>query len=135
MPNNILPSLSSSGWVSEISEKAARLMAYFSTSESSQSYYYLGNVSSLPEIIKQYGNDDVQLKSVLQTRLQSYLIRYFDNVEIEVTITENTTTSEAYGLNIQVDCTVTQDNETHSLGRLINTVNSSIMKIIEINNG
>ena len=58
-----LPTLSSSGFVSGIAEKADRLMSYYFVSEDSQSNLYRGQITSLPKQIQLLGNDEQALTS------------------------------------------------------------------------
>jgi len=131
-----LPTLSGSGWITEIAEKTDRLFAYFFVSEYSQTHLYKGNVTSLPFIVQQYGHDEFAIGPNLEKSLHLYLSRYYDDVRIEVTVTSNGELGEgSTELDIRVDAVLTEDGKQYSLGRLISTVDSKIMKIIKINNG
>lgn len=131
-----LPTLSGSGWVTEIAEKTDRLFAYFFVSEYSQTHLYKDNVTSLPYIVQKYGHDEFAIGPNLERSLYAYLARYYDDVRIEITVTSNDESGqETTELNIRVDAVLTEDGKQYSLGRLISTVDSKVMNIIKINNG
>lgn len=128
-----VPTLSSSGWVGELAEKADKLLSYFFVSEASQTNLYAGRITSLPNLLKNNAHDDFDLRTAVQSALVTYLERHFDAVEVVVTTKENTLNGEK-GLDLELDILVVQDGAQHSLGRLVSTLNSSIMKIMSINN-
>lgn len=128
-----VPTLSSSGWVSEIAEKADKLLSYFFVSEASQSNFYAGSITSLTALLQRYGNDEFELRSAVETSLMNYLQRYFESVDVTVTVRENTVEGRK-GLDLEVDIVVYEQGKEYSLGRLVSTLNSSIMKIAELNN-
>lgn len=128
-----VPTLSTSGWVSEIAEKADKLLSYFFVSEASQTNLYKGSITSLPEILKKHGNDEHDLRRVAQSTLQRYFALHFESAEVTVN-TRPTTEEGQYGLELEIDVTVLEAGKQHSLGMLVSTLNSSIMKIANINN-
>lgn len=128
-----LPTLSSSGFVSGIAEKADRLMSYYFVSEDSQSNLYRGQITSLPKQIQLLGNDEQALTSRITTELERLLGSYFDGVEVNVT-TAIPNTQDPNRINVTVSATVAENGQQYSLAKLINVVNSRIVKIIDINN-
>jgi hypothetical protein len=72
----------------------------------------------------------------MEKALYSFLERYFDEVQLDVTIvTDSEIGEEASQIDIRVDAVITENGKKYSLGRLISTLNSKIMNIIKINNG
>lgn len=129
-----VPTLSSSGWVTEISEKADKLLSYFFTSEASQSLVYNGKITSLPAIVQLYGHNELELESAMTSMLRTYLERYFTKVEITVNVTFPEL-SEDNRLDIKCAVTVYENNLSYELGHLIEVLDSSIQKIVKLNNG
>lgn len=121
------------GWVSELAKKTDSLLANFFVSEHSQTHIYKGNVTSLPYIVKTYGNDQVTIRTEIDRVLNLLFGRYFDTVFVDVTV-EDTSTDGDNRMNIVVDVTVIENETRYSAGRLISTVNSKIMEIMNINN-
>lgn len=79
-----VPSLSSRGWVSDVIGKMDMLLANFLTSDYSQTELYLGNISSMQYLVKVYGNDPRTFSQELQRKLEDYIGRYFDAVQVKV---------------------------------------------------
>ena len=128
----IMGTLSTEGWIAEIAARCDRLLSYFFVSDYSQSELYSGNISSLPYIIKTYGDDELRLKTTLTNTLNDYLGRYFDRADV-VTST-NVVSDTDNRIEIKLIITVYEDNVQHSVGHLIQTVNSTISSIVNINN-
>lgn len=128
-----LPTLSSSGWVEELAEKADKLMSYFLIAEESQTSMYRGQITSLTSLLRLNSNDEYALRSDVRDSLEAYLRRYFDDVDVTVNITENADIGK-HGLDIELDVTIVEAGNRYSLGRLVSTVNASIMKIFKLNN-
>ncbi len=133
MPKNDVPTLSTSGWVGEISEKADRLTSYYFVSEHSQTNLYRDAVTSLPYQIQQFGHDEFELRQGVQGALSQYLNNYFDSVEVSAD-TSRPNPEDPNRITLTVSIIVTQDGVQYSLGRLIEVVNSKILNIIDINN-
>lgn len=127
------PSLSPSGWVTEIRKKADLLMAYFFYSDASQSNFYLKNITALPDIIQMYGNSQLDLQTEITARLTKYLERYFELVSIDtkVTIPENIDDNR---MDVAMAITITQENIKYDMSKLLRIANSKVVEIIERNN-
>ena len=128
-----VPTLSTSGWVEDIAEKADRLMSYYFVSDASQTTLYLGKITSLPLQIQRYGQDDYGLRQAVQAELTQLFGRYFDAVQVEVT-TDKPVPNDLNRINLTLSVLVTQNGKQYSLGRLISTINSKITQIVDINN-
>ena len=129
-----IPTLSSSAWVGEVSEKADKAIAYFFVSDYSQSVAFSGNITSLSYIVQQYGNDALTLQSEMQRRVQTYMARLFDEATVEVSVTAVDLENDDGQLNINLKISVVDAGKRYSLARLIKTMNSKVQKIIDINN-
>lgn len=129
----LVPSLTASGWLAEISEKADALISYYITSEHSQSYLYQGNITSLTYHIQQHGNEPQRLESRMKDDLHIFLTRYFDAVEVEVT-TEIPDVDDPNRINITLDVILFDNGFKYSLGRVIRSENKRVVKVFKINN-
>lgn len=133
-----VPTLSSRGWVRSAAEKADYLLAHFFESDHFQTYLYGDSVASLPYLVEQHGGDPMKLCSELQQVVQAYLSRYFDNAQVEVTSDDD----PAYNLNpnpnsavaLRMWASVLQDGKEYSVARLIETANSKLVKVVNLNN-
>lgn len=128
-----VPTLSTQGWVSDVTALADRLMAYFFISDYSQTRYFPGSVSSLPYLVQRHGSDPFTLRQRTRDTLYSYLSAYFDSVDIEVT-TDQPAPDDPNRIQLTVKATVAKDNKTYSLGRLVSVNNNLVQKIINLNN-
>ena len=128
-----IPTLSSSGWVSEVSEKADKAISYFFVSDHSQTALYPGNVSSLAYIVQQYGNDALALLSEMQRRVQTYMSHQFDEANVSVTLAAVTEPDNGQ-INLKLLISVQENGKEYSIGRLIKALNSKVQEIINLNN-
>jgi hypothetical protein len=130
-----VPSLSTLGWVTDPVNKMDLLLSHFYLSDYNQTYLYKGNVSSLPRIIEEFGTEINEVIRALQQTTQSYLSSYYDSVNVEVSSASDLLTDP----RIAVDLTLTigvRDNGTQTVfGRLLQSTNSKIDRIITLNNG
>ena len=132
MSKNTLPSVSTSGWITSVAEKADRCLAYFFVSDYSQSDLYPNKITSLPYILQHTAGDTQALRDEVQTSLNQYLGRYFDQVNTVATADTTDTTDQR--LNLKILVAVTQDGVQYNLSKLVATLNSAIVEIININN-
>lgn len=134
MPTAI-PTLSTKGWVSSIEEKGDRVIAWFITSEYSQSELYYGQIASLAHLIKEYGHDRTLLQSEVTESLERLLMRNFNNNAVVRVTVEDTDPQKPGQMTIRLNCTVREDGQSHSLGRRIRFVDGVLAEVINLNNG
>ena len=128
------PSLSSSGWVTSLAEKADLLISHIYTSDILQSSIYPNQVTNIQGIVEEFGHDPLTIVSGLRIALTSYLNRYYQSCDVEVT-TDAGITNLTNKIGITVYCTVVEEGKTYSFGKLISVVDSKIASIIKLNNG
>lgn len=126
-----VPSLSTDGWVTDIRKKADLVMAHYFASDYSQSNVFLSKITSLAYQVQREGHNTFELKRLIESDLQQYLGRYFDNVQIDVRI-EDEDASGTNRYNIVFDATVAEHGIRYSLGRLIEVQNSKIKRIVKL---
>lgn len=131
MASQPLPTLDTAGWVTDVAEKAERLLGYFITSDFSQSNIFLGSIQSLPSVIQASASDFLVLRRVVEDQINSLFRPYFQGVSTNVTIEPNVINgieSDAQ-YTIRLELKVTESGITHSLGRLLSVSNSSLNKV------
>lgn len=79
-----VPTMSTKGWLTEPHEKGQQLMAWFMMSRPTQSMTFVGNVSSMSELVVKYGKSPGALCDHTKIVLDQYFGRYFDAVDTEV---------------------------------------------------
>ena len=130
MASNVLPTLSSSGWVTAVSEKADRLLAYFFESDGLQSSLYRDKVYSLPTIVKDFNGDAQVITNEIQTQLTQYLSKYFTAVEVQADHEVN----DKGEITVKIYARLTEDGKEYSLGKLVVLADNNISKVIALNN-
>lgn len=129
----IVPTVSTSGWVDNIPEKADRLLSYYFVSDFSQSNLHRGQILSLPAQLQQNGHDPLALRQAMKSELENYFGQHFDSVVVDVD-TETPNPQDPNRIQVTVGVIITHQGRQYSLGRLVRTINSTIVDIIDINN-
>ena len=129
-----IPTLSTIGWVETIEKKGDRVLSYFFTSEYSQSTLYPGKISSLQYLVKEHGQNDVELQSRISDTLDGLLRRYFEQVSVTVRVS-NISPEQPGKLIIRFRCIIRENGVEYSLGRQVELLDGTLNKISKINNG
>lgn len=127
--SKVIPTLSAKGFVSTVVDKAERAIAYFCVSQYSQTNLYRGNVVTLPWLVQKYGSDALEIRSQLQSALNNYLNRLFDEAQVEVVAEDD---SETISLDTKI--VVIDQGVRYDLGYIIRTTNNKVLDIFDINN-
>lgn len=128
-----VPTLSEDGWENDPVKMGDILISHFFISDYSQTQVYTGQVASLPYIVQQNQSNLSGLFSDITSVLTRYLSRYFQNVIVEV----NQNTQYSVGSSIAINLFVSyvgSDGKTYTLTNLIQTLNSKILNITNLNN-
>lgn len=130
-----IPTLTSMGWINTIEEKGDAVLSYFITSEYSQSVLYHGSIASLQYLVKTYGADTQALQSNVQSTLDGLIRRHFgDDSVVNVNVVEPDPEKPGQ-LTITFRCVVRENGLEYSLGRRVEYLNSTLVRIAKINNG
>ena len=133
MPSQVLPTMSTDGWVDSPTVKADRLFAHFLVSEYSQTALYTGNVSSLAYLIQKNKEAPMSTANEIKTALNVYFSRYYDQVEVDCNWTD--VDPEGGKAEIQIYASlIDSDGISISLGRAISIVDSKVQKVAALNN-
>jgi hypothetical protein len=134
MSNKIyLPSLSEDGWVNSSSKIADYLISHFRLSDYSQTYIYHENVSSLPYILQKTQGSIFNTVKETESILSTYFSRYFNNVVVDVSEIPNTEDPSKGQISIYLKFT-DSDNKTYDLGKLLEVRDTTIERIINLDN-
>lgn len=132
MATQVLPTMSSSGWVQSPSEKANRLFAYYYTSMKSQTALYGRSVTSLQWSIQQAGGNMIALKNDLTDSINGLLRSYFEYAETDIQIDE--LEPDTGKMLVRLYATVRQDGVNYSFGKLIVQEEGILKPILDMNN-
>jgi hypothetical protein len=130
---NIYPSLTTEAWLSSPIAVADKLMSDFFNSNYSQSNLYLGNVSSFAYVIQSTKGNPDACAELMSNVLKRYFLRYYKDVNIQVTTDKETNVTSKSSLTIYMTFKDTDDKE-YSLGELIEMEGLKVNKIIKLNN-
>lgn len=131
MANNAVPTLSSTGWVTGIAQKADKLFTYFLTSERSQSNAFDG-IASLQYLMQQYAEDELNLERKIEQTLSQLYRRYFEGVEVKVRIHEPKDGAENNRLDLTIKVRVNDGKYKYELSKLLKSTNGSLTRIINL---
>lgn len=131
---NEVPTLSVKGWLEDPKAKADRILAYYLTSNHSQTNIFRGSIASLPKLVQQYGNDADALRTKSRQQLEQLFAGFFDQVFVE-TLVELVNPQDPNRLNLTVHIQVMQDGVPYDLANLLEISNRTITgRLILYNN-
>lgn len=130
----LFPSLSESGWLNSTVQTVDALLSHFFCSDRSQSYIYPTSISSLPWILQDTQGDMSQTIAATRTTLSGYFSKYFNNVVVEVAEVLNEAEPSKGAISIYIKFT-DADGKEHNVGKMLQITDTTISKIIELNNG
>jgi len=127
---NPVPTFSTSGWISDIAQKADALMAYFFVNDQAQTDAPAGGVASLPYIL-QHNDVGQRLIESTESTLANLFRAYFDDIDCTVTLVPIDPKNDSR-LNLKISILVTQDGQKYSLGRLIDYTGNRVNKVTNL---
>lgn len=131
-----VPTLSSSGWVGATGaspgEKIDYLMTYFVYTIQNQTTVFGNNATSLQALLENAGNDMNKAVANVRSALITYLGRYYDSVNANVSyaLTDPTTSSSLTTLTVSV--TVTENGLTYSIEQQLQLIDGKFQSFIDI---
>lgn len=130
-----VPTMSTQGWVTDLSGKLDFLLAHFFLSDYNQTQLYPTKVTSLPEIIERVGGDATQVRQLLESSLNTYLGRYYPSISVVVTPMTDQDVDMSIAVNLHLNIGVNDGDQVGRFERLVKTENSKMSQIIKLNNG
>ena len=130
-----VPTLSTQGWVTDLSSKIDFLLAHFVSTDQEQSNIYKAHVSNLQSIIEQHQGDPLSTADKIARTIQSYLGRYYENVVAEARFSLVNETESLTTVKITLSLNFTEDGVQYTANRLLTYYNGKFKEITEANNG
>lgn len=130
-----VPTLSTQGWVTDLSSKIDFLLAHFISSDKEQSNIYKEYVSNLQFIIEQYAGDPLSTADAIARTIQTYLGRYYQNVIAEAQFELVDAKESQTTVKITLALNFTEDGVNYTANRLLTYYNGKFKAITEVNNG
>ena len=110
-----IPHLSTTGWMKNPELIITKLYEHFLIADYSQSNTYIGQIASLKYILQNYdGVEDI--KVAIQKTLYKQYINYYDQVDVDIIITERDDST-----TYTVDITAILDDKTYTLSKMLTT--------------
>lgn len=134
MASNALPSLSTYAWVKNPAEKVDFCMAHFVASEKNQTSLFAKNVSNLQWILEQYTEDMVGASDAVRRTLNTYLERYFDDINVETEITEFNSEESLSRMVLIIRISIVDKGENYSVQRVMSIQDGRFKAFIQLNN-
>ncbi len=132
MVTTSLATLSTLGFVKDAITKFEFLISHFFLSDYNQTYLYYGNVTSLPRIIEENGNNIDGTIYDIKEKLTKYLNRYYDSSQIEVYLSDPASLSGSVSITISA---IVIDNGTRkSFTRMLQAYDGKVQAITKLNN-
>lgn len=130
-----VPTLSTQGFVVELSSKIDFLIAYFISTDRAQSNTYSGAVVSLQSIIEAYSGDPLNTAAEITNAIQNYLGRYYQAVNAQCSVTLDDPDNSLSLIKITLSLNFTEDGVIYTANKLLTFYNGKLKEIIEVNNG
>lgn len=130
-----VPTLSTEGFVTDLSGKLDFLLSHFFLSENNQTHLYHRSVISLPEIIQRAGGDASRTIEILQQALSSYMSAYYPAADVQVSSRTDLETDPSIKVELHIRIDIRENNAIGSFDRLVLAENSKFSSIIALNNG
>lgn len=124
--------LSTLGFVYDSSNKFDVLLAHVFATDYNQSLVFAGRISSLPYWIERAGPTKSDKENSLRTGFYEYLNKFYQDVGIEIQVTEMENSSSR--LDFRLIISVTENLKQEQYGFLVRTVRKKLEEIIRLNN-
>jgi len=129
-----VPTLSTFGHVTNVSEKADFLLVHFVYADKKQTTLYGDNVSSLPWILQENAGSMINACSDIQKTLQKYFGRYFDAVTVDVSYSEEDPQTSNSRILISLNISIVEKTVQYQVTRLIRAIDGKFKEFVNRNN-
>ena len=130
-----VPTLSTQGWVTDLSGKIDILLAHYVSTDQEQSNVYKDHLSNLQYIVEHHQGDPLATADAIARSVQTYLGRYYDNVVAEARFSLVDEKESQTTVKITLSLNFTEDGVNYTANRLLTYFNGKFKEITEVNNG
>lgn len=134
MATNPVPTLSTQGYVSDSANRFAQLFSNFYLSDYNKTLVFAGEISSLPRLLQQAGNDENKLAESVQSEFSNFLSNHYEKSSVVVTVLEDTDKGHGDQLILKIEVTVYEDMVQRQYGYLLRTANAMLQEVVKLNN-
>lgn len=125
-----LPTLTMDGFVTNKRLIFYKCWEYFLVNQYSQSNTFYGSIASLTYLLAAKVDPDGKAESI-EIALRDMYLRYFDKVNIDVSIDDDDATSTQF-VKIAITCSDNESDTKYYLAKEIENKNGEIMKLDEL---
>lgn len=130
-----VPTLSTQGWVKDLSSKIDFLLSHYVSTDQEQSNVYKPHISNLQYLIEQYAGDPLSTADAISRSIQTYLGRYYENVIAEARFSLLNEKESQTTVKITLSLNFTEEGVNYTANRLLTYYNGKFKEITEVNNG
>lgn len=128
-----IPTLTTSGFVTDPNIIIVKLYEYFLTSDYSQSVIFYNKIASLPYLIHKHGPKLDDLRADVETTLNDLMDNYFNVFDVKVEINEVPHDKKSkHPYTITIELTATVDNKKYYLNKNLNIKESKILELDKV---
>ncbi len=127
--SSALITLDSRGIVEDPEQKIERILTYLLVTEASQSNVHRDQLISIPDIMRRYGNDTIEIKNAIEIALENCCAAYFTNVLLDISVNPSSKNDGTLVVVIQVK--VEQDGKWFDVAKALTATNDVIRLVTE----
>lgn len=127
--SSALITLDSRGIVEDPEQKIERILTYLLVTEASQSNVHRDQLISIPDIMRRYGNDTIEIKNAIEIALENCFAGYFTNVLLDISVNPSSKNDGTLVVVIQVK--VEQDGKWFDVAKALTATNDVIRLVTE----
>lgn len=122
-------SLDGAGFIDQPGLKVDAILATYAATQYSQSVLYLDIISSLTKDIQLASQQWERLPELMNASLNRLFSAYFDQVEIDVSLDENSMNAETTSFKVYITGSVTQDGVMYDIAKLLQVDNAKFSEV------
>jgi hypothetical protein len=132
--NVVVPTLSTFSWVKNIPESIDFLLVHMFYADKFQTCLYGTNVTSIPWILEETSGSIEQATTAVRQAISSYLLRYFDSVQVNVSTAEEDPENSSSKIRMSLDIRIIQNGVEYHVSRLISLIDGRFKEFVDMNN-
>lgn len=126
----VIPVLDPNGFVTDLIIKVDQAMSNFYITQRSQTDSFRGQLVSLSDLVRRFGDNTRKLQEETTQLLQSYFDRQFD----EATLNVKAVDTPGSGIDLQIYAILRDGNNEVNIAHSVSATNSRIKAIIDLQN-
>lgn len=129
-----VPVLGTQSFISDSANKFNQLITDIFVADYNQTLIYPGQVTSISRMLQLSGNDASKIVTIFTSQLRTYFSRYYSNVNVNVSVSDDTDSSKPDALIIKLVVSIQETDQESTYGYLLTTASGALDKLIKIVN-